>query len=81
MKLLEQLLNEMGADTLKSITFIPGHCCYLKSVKGVVDFSPERIVLAVGKKRVALEGENMLLGEFFEGDLIVKGDVRGVKVD
>lgn len=81
MKLLEQILNEMGADTLNSITLIPASCCYLKSVKAVVDFSPERIVLAVGKKRVTLEGENMLLGEFFEGDLIVKGDVRGIKID
>lgn len=81
MKLLEQLLNEMGADTLKSITYVPDCCCYLKSVKAVVDFSPERIVLAVGKKRITLEGENMLLGEFFEGDLIVKGNVKVIKVD
>ena len=81
MKLLEQILNEMGADTLKSITLIPNSCCYLKSVKYVVDFSPERIVLAVGKKRVTLEGENMLLGEFFEGDLLVKGDIRVIKID
>lgn len=81
MKLLEQILNEMGADTLKSITLIPNSCCYLKSVKSVVDFSPERMVLAVGKKRVTLEGENMLLGEFFEGDLVVKGDIRVIKID
>lgn len=81
MKLLEQILNEMGADTLKSITLIPNSCCYLKSVKSVVDFSPERMVLAVGKKRVTLEGDNMLLGEFFEGDLMVKGDIRVIKID
>lgn len=81
MKLLEQILNEMGADTLKSITLIPNSCCYLKSVKSVVDFSPERMVLAVGRKRVTLEGENMLLGEFFEGDLVVKGEIRVIKID
>lgn len=81
MKLLEQILNEMGADTLKSITLIPNSCCYLKCVKSVVDFSPERMVLAVGKKRVTLEGADMLLGEFFEGDLIVKGDIRMIKID
>ena len=81
MKLLEQILNEMGADTLKSITLVPGSCCYLKSVKSVVDFSPERIALSVGKKRVTLEGEDMLLGEFFEGDLLVKGDIRVIKID
>lgn len=81
MKLLEQILNEMGADTLKSITLVPGTCCYLRSVKSVVDFSAERIVLAVGKKRVMLEGTDMLLGEFFEGDLLVNGDIKGIKID
>lgn len=81
MKLLQQLLNEMGADTLKSITLIPDSCCYLKSVKSVVDFSPERIVLKVGKSSVTVEGNDMTLGEFFEGDLIIKGGVKGVKID
>lgn len=81
MKLLEQILNEMGADTLKSITLVPGTCCYLKSVKSVIDFSTERIALAIGKKRVTLEGQNMYVGEFFEGDLIIKGDVKVIKID
>lgn len=81
MKLLQQLLNEMGADTLKSITLIPDSCCYLKNVKSVVDFSPERIVLKVGKSSVTVEGNDMTLGEFFEGDLIIKGGVKGVKID
>lgn len=81
MKLLEQILNEMGADTLKSITLVPGSCCYLRSVKSVVDFSSERIVIAVGKKRVTLEGADMLVSRYFEGDLLVKGDVKVIKID
>ena len=81
MKLLEQILSELGADSLKSITLVPDNCCYLRSVKSVVEFSPTKMVLAVGKKRVTLEGENMTVGQFFEGDLCVKGEIRGIRID
>ena len=81
MKLLEQILNEMGADTLKSITLVPGSCCYLKSVKAVAEFSAEKIELKVGKMRVTVEGNDMQIGQYFEGDILIKGDVRGIKID
>lgn len=81
MKLLEQILNEMGADTLKSITLVPGMCCHLKSVRAVVEFSAQKIELKVGKMRVTLEGNDMQIGEYFEGDILVKGDIRGIKID
>ena len=81
MKLLEQILKELGADTLKSITLVPGFCCYLKSVKSVIEFSDEKIQLQVGKLRVVVEGVDMQIGEYFEGDILIRGDVRGIKID
>ena len=81
MKLIEQILNELGADTLKSITLVPNVCCYLKSVKAVISFSPQCIVLKVGKKMVKLEGEEMIVGEYFEGDILIKGDVRSLIIE
>lgn len=80
MKLLEQILHELGADTLKSITLVPGSCCYLKSVKQIVYFSPERIVLSLGKTQAEVEGEGLEVGQYFEGDVLICGNVRGVKV-
>lgn len=81
MKLLEQILSELGADSTKSITLVPGYCCYLKNVKAVKSFSSSLISLAVGKLAVTLEGDNMEVGEYFQGDLLVKGNVKGVKID
>lgn len=81
MKLIEQILNEMGADGLKSITFIPGECCYLKSVKSVISFSPAKIELSVGNSSVAVAGEGLTVGEYFEGDLLIKGNVRSVGIE
>ena len=37
MKLLEQILSEMGADTLKSFTVIPRFGGYFRSVKSIND--------------------------------------------
>lgn len=81
MKLLEQILNELGADEMKSITLVPGSCCYLKSVRTITDFSDAKIVLQCGKNRVTVEGEGLTVGKFFEGDLLVEGGVKAVKVD
>lgn len=81
MKLVEQILNELGADGLKSVTFVPGECCYLKSVKSVLSFSPQKIILSVGKACVFVEGEDLSVGEYFEGDLLIKGKVRTVGVE
>lgn len=80
MKLLEQILSELGADGAKSITLVPESCCYLKSVKSVASFSPSKIAVKVGKLDVTVEGENMEIGGYFEGDLIVRGRVTGVKI-
>ena len=81
MKLVEQILKELGADGLNAITLVPGECCYVKNVKTVVEFSPQTIVVRSGKKSVTVEGENMLVGEYFECDLLIKGDVRAVRIE
>lgn len=81
MKLVEQILRELGADGLNGITLVPGRCCYLKSVKSVINISEESIILAVGKNRVEISGGELEVGEYFEGDVIIKGDVRAVKVE
>lgn len=81
MKLVEQILGELGVDTLKSITLVPGVCCYMKSVKTVLSFSPQTIVLAVGKKSVTIEGDDMEVGKYFEGDILINGNVRSVRIE
>ncbi len=81
MKLIGQILNELGADGLNGIVLYPGACCYVKSVKSVSDFSPKKIVLRAGGKSVSIEGENMQIGEYFEGDILIKGGVMAVRIE
>ena len=81
MKLLEQILSELGADTLKSFSIIPDFGGYFRSVKGVAEYSSERIVLSLKKNRITITGENLTLGKYFEEDLLIKGKLKGVQID
>lgn len=81
MKLLEQILDELGADTLKSFTIVPAHGGYFRSVKAVAEFSPRKIVLVMKKSQIVLEGENMQIGKYFQEDIYIEGDIRNVKID
>lgn len=81
MKLLDQILAELGADTLKSFSIIPDFGGYFRSIKGVVEYSAERVVLALKKNKITIAGENLTLGKYFEEDLLIKGKITGVQID
>ena len=81
MKLLEQILSELGADTLKSFSIIPDFGGYFRSVKGVVEYSSVKVVLALKKNKITVIGENLTLGKYFEEDLLIKGKISGVQID
>ena len=81
MKLLEQILSELGADTLKSFSVVPDFGGYFRSIKGVSEYSSDKIVLALKKSKITIEGENLTLGKYFEEDLLIKGKITGVKID
>ena len=80
-KLLEQILSELGADTLKSFSVVPDFGGYFRSIKGVSEYSSVKVVLSLKKNRITVEGENLTLGKYFEEDLLIKGKITGVKID
>ena len=65
MKLLEQILGELGADTLKAFTIIPRFGGYFRSIKSVI----------------IIGGENLDIGSYFEDDILIKGDIREIKIE
>lgn len=81
MKLLEQFLGELGADTLKSFTVVPGFGGYFRSIKSVSEYSEQKIVLLQRKRALTLEGENLEVGSYFEEDVFIKGDIKVIKTD
>jgi len=78
MKLLQQILAEAGADMGCAITLIPSFGAYFKGVKRVEEYSEEKIILIASKKRWKIEGENLAIDKYFEQDLFIRGEVKGV---
>lgn len=81
MKLLQQILREAGADLDKSFTVVPSFGGYFKSVKRVENYSPERIVLSVNKRRLTILGEKLIIDKYFQQDLLIRGDISGVNFE
>lgn len=81
MKLLQQILREAGADLDKSFTVVPAFGGYFKSVKRVEDYSPEKIVLSVNKRRLTVSGEKLIIDKYLQQDLLIRGDISGVNFE
>lgn len=81
MKLLEQIMEELGGDTLKSFTVIPRFGGYFRSVKSITEYTPQKIVLRLKKFNLTLVGEEMQVGKYFQEDLFIKGDIKGIQID
>lgn len=81
MKLLEQILGELGGDTLKAFTVVPDFGGYFRAVKSVAEFSEEKIVLLAGRRVITVEGEKLEIGKYFEQDIFIKGGIQSVKIE
>lgn len=81
MKLLQQILREAGADLDRAFTVVPAFGGYFKSVKRVDEYTPEKIVLTVAKKRLTVRGEKLLIDKYFQQDLLIRGEISGVELE
>ena len=81
MELLQQILREAGADVNCSVTIIPGFGGYFKGVKRVEEYSEEKITLISQKKRWTIVGENLSIDKYFEQDLLIRGNIKGISYE
>lgn len=81
MDLIEKIISELGADEAHAVTICPGRLAYFRGVKAVEELTPEKIILVSGKNTVVCEGENLLVREYFQGDIVIKGNVKKVSVE
>ena len=81
MKLLEQIMQELGGDTLKAFTVVPRFGGYFRSIKSIAEYSPQKIVLRLKKFDITLSGEDMQVEKYFEEDIFIKGNIEGIQID
>ena len=71
MKLLEQIIGELGGDTLKSFTVVPSFGGYFRSIKSIAEYSDVKIVLLQKKSVITVEGSGLEVGKYFEEDVFI----------
>ncbi len=81
MKLIQQILAERGGDIDRSFTIILGFGGYFKGVKRVEEFSEQSIVLTAYGKKLSVRGEKLSIGEYFQGDIFISGEIKVVEVE
>ena len=50
-------------------------------IRGLLCFEPEKIVLRLKRGTLTVEGENLSIGRYAEGDLLILGDIRKFEVE
>lgn len=80
MELISKIIAVLGGDEAHSVTVCPGRLAYFRGVKGVLEFSSQKIVLSSGKIVLSCEGEGLCVGKYFQGDLVITGNVLRVCV-
>ena len=80
MRLYDELFKNVDGASLSRYTIVPAGGGYFEGVKAVGDFSPERIVLFFPRESVEVEGENLTIGKYCDGDLRILGKIRLVRL-
>ena len=65
MKLLEQIIGELGGDTLKSFTVVPSFGGYFRSIKSIAEYSDVKIVLLQKKSVITVEGSGLHKRQYY----------------
>ncbi len=80
MRLYDEIFKNAEGAALCRCIVVPRGGGYFEGVKAVGDFSPERIVLYFPRESVEIEGENLSIGKYYEGDLRLTGRIFCVRV-
>ena len=80
MRLFDEIFKNDTLASLSRCMLIVGGGGYFEGVKTVGDFTPERIVLYFPNEMVEIEGENLSIGKYCDGDLALDGEIYAVQV-
>ena len=73
MRLYEELFK--NSDVLARYSIVVGGGGYFENVKAVGDFSPQKILVYFPKHGLEIEGENLAIKKYCEGDLELCGKI------
>ena len=75
MRLYEEIFKDAESAALCRCVVVPDGGGYIEGVKGVEDFSPQRVILRFNKWQAAIEGEGLFIKKYCIGDLELSGKI------
>ena len=80
MRLYDEIFKNTEGIAFARCTIVPGGGGYFEGVKSVGDFSPKRLLLCFPKEWVEVEGENLFIKKYYDGDLQLCGNIFSLRV-
>lgn len=82
MEFFDKLLEDFGVPKPSEMRYkivINGEACGCFSfVTGIVKYSADEIILSVKGGKLTVSGENLTIGKYVEGDVLICGKITGI---
>ncbi len=79
MRLYDEIFKDNELTAGRCIV-LPGGGGYFEGVKSVGDFSPEKIELCFARKKVEVEGVDLAIVKYCDGDLQLSGKICSLRL-
>ncbi len=80
MRLYDEIFKDPNDGACPRCIVVPGGGGYFEGVRSVGDFSPEKIVVYFPRQAVEIEGTELTIKKYYDGDLQIGGRVTSVRV-
>lgn len=84
MKIFEEILEHLPLEkelihSKAKIILYGKKLAYFENVKKILAFSPQELILLTKDGKIAIQGENFVIAQYGDGDLILQGIVQAVQ--
>lgn len=80
MRLYDEIFKNADGAAFSKCVIVPCGGGYFEGVKSVTEFSDEKITLAFPRKIVEIEGKELCIKKYCDGDLQVFGEIYSLRV-
>ena len=80
MRLYDELFKNADGGAFSRCIFVPNGGGYFEGVKSMVDFSSEKVTVRFAREIVEVEGEELVIKKYCDGDLQLSGKIHSLRV-
>ncbi len=76
----ESLVSGLGGEPTYRACIMGEYSAYFENVSGIKEFSEHEIIVYIKKGEIKISGEKLYVKSFYQGDLVVLGQIKRVEV-